>query len=208
MLKKKDGKWGWKRFLILCIAIAALVALAGWLISRALREPVELEKLGKYLDLKVDAKGAEAEDAIVKAVVERAKFGSKLDDRVEDEYRQSMDYFAREAEYFQMELGAYLQKNYGMDEKTFRKKVRATAEDTIKESLVLLAIAEKEHIEITSEEFEEAMPILMEAYGYSDRNKFIQDVDLEALRVELLQEKVIEFLLAHNTVENAKPTTQ
>ena len=159
MLKKKDGKWGWKRFLILCIAIAALVALAGWLISRALREPVELEKLGKYLNLKVDAKGAEAEDAIVKAVVERAKFGSKLDDRVEDEYRQSMDYFAREAEYFQMELGAYLQKNYGMDEKTFRKKVRATAEDTIKESLVLLAIAEKEHIEITSEEVEEAMPI-------------------------------------------------
>ena len=48
------------------------------------------------------------------------------------------------------------------------------------------------------------MPYLMEAYGYTDEEEFATDVDLNELRDELLQEKVMAFLVTQNEIVGAK----
>ena len=70
----------------------------------------------------------------------------------------------------------------------------------MKQTAVLHAIAEKENIKISDEEYETALPMLMSAHGYTDRSQFLREIDVESLLDELLQEKVINYLLEQNTV--------
>lgn len=195
---KKSKK---RRILIVAAACLAVLAVFAVLVYLDYSGSHEVVKLGRYKGLTVSASGEDSpEDALVKAIVGRTIFGRALDRTIEEKYEDTMDYFAKEAEYFQVGLEELIEKYYNADPEEFRRTARSTTEETVKQTAVLHAIAEKENIELTDGEYEDAIPMLMAAHGYTDREQFLREIDVTALRDELLQEKVIYFLMEQNTV--------
>ncbi|MBR5713133.1 MAG: hypothetical protein IKX54_06010 [Lachnospiraceae bacterium] len=197
-------KWSWKRFWIAAGIMIALLAICGWAVMRDYSNQHVVTKLAKYRGLTVDAEGKEAEEAVTAAIVAKSKYGRALETETKKEYENSMFYFEQEAKYFKMTLDEYVQKNYAMDEASFRKKVRDAAEDTVKTNAVLKEIAKREEITFSDEEFAKTMPYIMEAYGYTDEEQMAKEVDLISVRDALFLEKVRAYLVEVNTVVNAK----
>jgi FKBP-type peptidyl-prolyl cis-trans isomerase (trigger factor) len=192
----------WKRRIIIIVAaVVVVLTVFGVLFYIEYSDEHEVIRLGQYRDLTVSSSGAEsAEDALVTMIVQRTIFGRAMDRKVEEKYEDAMAYFESEAAYFQLALPDYIKKYYATDEKEFRDSVHSTAETTVKQAAVLHAIAEKENIELTNEEFEAMMPSLLETYGYTSEAEMAKAVDLQSVRDELFQEKVIDYLMTQNTV--------
>lgn len=184
---------------ILCLAVLAVFSVLAYLDYSGSHT---ILRLGQYTGLSVTAAdGKEPEDVLVDEIVRRTRFGRAIKKKAEEKYEEAMKVFASDAEYRQMSLSEYIEKYYQKTEEEFREDVRKTAAETVRQDEVIRAIAEKENIVITDAEFDLVLPDIMEAYGYSDKTQFSQDVDFEMLRDELLQEKVIEYLLTRNTAQ-------
>ena len=184
---------------ILCLAVLAVFSVLAYLDYSGSHT---ILRLGQYTGLSVTAAdGKEPEDALIDEIVRRTRFGRAIKKKAGEKYEEAMKVFASDAEYRQMSLSEYIEKYYQKTEEEFREDVRKTAAETVRQDDVIRAIAEKENIVITDAEFDLVLPDIMEAYGYSDKTQFSQDVDFEMLRDELLQEKVIEYLLTRNTAQ-------
>lgn len=70
---------------------------------------------------------------------------------------------------------------------------------TIHEKLVVYAIAEKEKLTVTDEEFDTYAEDNWELYGYDTKEDFISDYGDEEIRYSLLYDKVLNFLGENNT---------
>ena len=170
----------WKRRIIIIVAaVVVVLAVFGVLFYIEYSDEHEVIRLGQYRDLTVSSSSAES---------------------AEEKYEDAMAYFESESAYFQLALPDYIKKYYATDEKEFRDSVHSTAETTVKQAAVLHAIAEKENIELTNEEFEAMMPSLLETYGYTSEAEMAKAIDLQSVRDELFQEKVIDYLMTQNTV--------
>lgn len=184
---------------ILCLSVLAVFSVLAYLDYSGSHT---ILRLGQYTGLSVTAAdGKEPEDVLIDEIVRRTRFGRAIKKKAEEKYEEAMKVFASDAEYRQMSLSEYIEKYYQKTEEEFREDVRKTAAETVRQDEVIRAIAEKENIVITDAEFDLVLPDIMEAYGYSDKTQFSQDVDFEMLRDELLQEKVIEYLLTRNTAQ-------
>lgn len=178
------------------LLLAGALALAVWLDWRNDRVVLEL---ADYRRLTCEsANPEELTEQILEALVENSRFGGGLDERTEENYRESMDYFTQEAEYFLLSLSEYLARFYDTTEAEFRESVRESAEQAAKEEAVLEAVADEEGIALTDEEFEAMLPDYMESYGYTDEAKFLREHDenelREAMRRERALDRIIEYL--------------
>ena len=63
-----------------------------------------------------------------------------------------------------------------------------------KESLVLLALAKAENIEISQEEFDKAAKEYVDLYSYGSVEEFLSSVDIDQFREYILTSKVQEFI--------------
>lgn len=198
-MKKGSGR---KKVLAIVIACLAVLVVFAVFFSIDYSNSHDVIWLGKYKGLTVSADGAESpEAALVGVIVQRTKFGRALDQKMDERFDKTWKYFVDEATYFQMSFDAYLTTYYKTDEESFRKVVRESAEASVREEAVLLAIAERESITVTDEEFDSALPGLMEAAGYTDEIAFSRSVNYEDLRKQMLMERVTEFLMKENTVQ-------
>ena len=198
------GNAGMKKKVItlVCVAVAALIliGIVFWIDYRRNRE---ILKLGQYKGLDVDCGIAEPEDAVAAAVVERTKFGPALGKAIETEFQNAIESYEAEAKQYNMTLSEYVDTFFERSEEQFREIVRSETEKTLKEEAVLLLIAEKENIEFSDRELDEALPMIMEEYGYWDMQAFYKNVDIESVRKELLLEKVRVYLTEQNHILNA-----
>ena len=201
MKRKDNNSSGKKKVLIIAIVCFAVLTLFGVLVFLDYSNSHEVVWLGKYKGLKVSSSGADSpEDALLGVIVQRTKFGSALDDKIEQKYDKTMKYFEDEAEYFKLSFAEYLKTYYQTDEEAFRKSVRSTAEEAAKQEAVLHAVAERESIQFTEEEFDAILPELMEAYGYTDETLFSRSYNFTELRDEQLLKKVTKYLMEQNTI--------
>ncbi len=191
-----------KAITLVCVAVAALI-LIGIVFWIDYRRNHEILKLGQYKDLDVDCGMAEPEDAVAAAVVERTKFGPAMDKAIEAEFKKAIESYEAEAKQYNLTLSEYIDKFYERSEEQFREIVRSETEKTLKEEAVLKMIAEKENIEFSDRELDEALPMVMEAYGYWDMQAFYKNVDIESVRMNLLFEKVRSYLTEQNHILNA-----
>ena len=190
-----------KKLLLLIPIVLVTLVLIGLVLYLDFSGEHVIIRLGRYKGLTVEAGGRSAEEAILDAIIDKTSFGRKLKFEVEEKYKDSMQVFEEEAKYYGLSLAGYLDRYYGMDEDAFRREVRSTTEITVRQSAVLHAVAEKEKIEFTEAELDAAVPIIMKEYGYTDERQFYQEIDITSIRNELLEQKVIEFLLKENTVK-------
>lgn len=85
---------------------------------------------------------------------------------------------------------------YSMEE--FEKDVRYYSTTMATRELVIKAISSLEGIEVTEEEFQAKVEEYAENYGYESGEEFLAEADVEALKDDMLFEKVIEFLVAES----------
>ncbi len=90
----------------------------------------------------------------------------------------------------------------GTTEDAFKKEREKDAEKSVKTSLVLERIVEKEKIEVTEAEIDEKVKALAEMYAQTVENikKMLGNEGLSSVKQELLTNKVINFLKENNEI--------
>ena len=105
-----------------------------------------------------------------------------------------------------MDFGAFLSTYLGMDEKAFSDAVKKAAETTLKQELLLSAIAEKEQITVSDEDYQKGLSDYATRYGYASTDALLADFDEATVRVSLLMDKTLDFLETVNHVEQIVET--
>lgn len=114
-------------------------------------------------------------------------------------YRQYADMYG-------MDFGTFLSTYLGMDEKAFSDAVQKAAETTLKQELLLSAIAEKEKITVSDEDYQKGLSDYASRYGYASTDALLADFDEATVRVSLLMDKTLDFLETANHVEQIVET--
>lgn len=105
------------------------------------------------------------------------------------------------AEMYGMDFGKFLGTYLGTDEASFSRQVKDAAEKTLKQELLLGAVAEKENITVSDEEYEKGLSDYAAEYGYASADELLADFDEATVRVSLLMDKTLDFLEKTSTVE-------
>ena len=98
------------------------------------------------------------------------------------------------ARMYGMDFAAFLQTYLQEDESTFDAQVKKAAQQTLKEELLLKAVAEKEDITVQDDEYEQGCADYAVRYGYESADALRQAFDEETIRISLLMDKTFAYL--------------
>lgn len=98
------------------------------------------------------------------------------------------------ARLYGMDFDAFLQTYLKEDETTFDAQVKKAAEQTLREELLLKAVAEKESITVSEEEYEKGCEDYAARYGYESADALRQAFDEPTIRISLLMDKTFAYL--------------
>ncbi len=99
-----------------------------------------------------------------------------------------------------MDYATFLQTYLQKDETTFNAQIKKAAEQTLKEELLLKAVAEKENITVSDEEYEAGCAEYAVRYGYESADALKQAFDEPIIRVSLLMDKTFDYLESTVTI--------
>lgn len=100
-----------------------------------------------------------------------------------------------------MSVADVVAASYGGTAEEYETTLYQQAETTVKEYVMLQAIADQEGISVSEQEVEDALAQEAADYGYSVVEEYKSVVDIEAYREYLMSQKVIQFL-SDNAVVN------
>ncbi len=119
-------------------------------------------------------------------------------DLPEDFVNEKLDAITKNAKKYAQAYGVdwetYLSQAMGITEDEFKKEASEYARKGAKESLVLLALAKAEGLELTQDEIADAMKEYVELYDYGSVEDFMEKEDMDEFREYVLMSKVQEFL--------------
>ena len=98
------------------------------------------------------------------------------------------------ADMYGMDFASFLQTYLKMDQNTFTRQVQTAAQQTLKEEMLLKAIAEKENITVSDEEYEKGCENYAVKYGYETADSLKQAFDEPTIRISLLMDKTFDYL--------------
>ena len=98
------------------------------------------------------------------------------------------------ARMYGMDFAAFLQTYLQEDESTFNVQVKKAADQTLKEEILLKAVAEKENITVSDEEYEQGCADYAARYGYESADALRQAFDEPTIRISLLMDKTFGYL--------------
>ena len=158
----------------------------------SIREEME-ERNGKQADVQVENDLVDQVIATLEGEIPEAMYESRMDDMVRDfEYRLSQQ---------GLKLEMYLQY-MGQTLETFRASYKEQAEKQVKIRLALEAVAAKEKLEATDEDFNAEVKRIADQYKMEEE-KVRELVDEKAVKADLAVNKAIDFIK-----EKAEITTE
>ena len=98
------------------------------------------------------------------------------------------------ADMYGMDFAAFLQTYMKMDQNTFSRQVQTAAQQTLKEEMLLKAVAEKENITVSDEEYEKGCEDYAAQYGYDSADALKAAFDEPTIRISLLMDKTFDYL--------------
>lgn len=101
-----------------------------------------------------------------------------------------------------VDFEAFLEQS-GITEEQFKEQFQETGRNSVKQKMVLAAIAEKEKITLSDEEYAKQLETMAAAYGFGDGESLAKEADEEALR-EIALYNVVGEWLAKRCVQIAK----
>ena len=88
------------------------------------------------------------------------------EDQVDEVFNTIIDTYKMSADYVDQDYEEFIEAQKGMSVEDFENEIRETAKSSVKQTMVINAIAEKEKIEPTEEEYEEQFEKMALSYGY------------------------------------------
>ncbi|MBR4831250.1 MAG: trigger factor [Butyrivibrio sp.] len=161
----------------------------------------------KLVEKKTNEEKAKREDAVVRAVVEDSEM-ELPEAMVETQARQIFNDFAQRLQMQGMNMDQYLQYTGNTVDKML-EQVKPQAIERIKSRLVLEAVAAKEKIEVTEEDFEKELEKMASQYRMElDKLKeLMSDAEKKMMKSDLAVQKAADFLV-ENVKESAKKATK
>lgn len=143
---------------------------------------------------------AEAEVAVLEAVMEGAQLQDPPEDMTNRYYNRLIDNMT------------YYASMYGYDLETFLS-LQGTSEDAVRESAVqagkeiitMQAVADAEGLAVTDEELDKEIESNAASMGYEDVEEYRASLDVEGYREYMMSEKVLDFLLENAVVTDVQP---
>lgn len=110
-----------------------------------------------------------------------------------------------------MKLKDFLKQQMGMDEKTFKKQVKAYAQSMVKEDMIVYYIAGKEDISVSDDEYEKYIEDQLKQYGYTaeqykeQTGKTYEEANgEESIRTQVYKDKVQDMILKNAKITKKK----
>lgn len=120
--------------------------------------------------------------------------------------RSLTDTYRQYSGMYGIDFGTFLDTYLGMDEEAFDKAVKEAAQKTLKQELLLGAVAEKEGITVSDEEYQKGLEEYASRYGYASTDALLADFDEQTVRVSLLMDKTLAFLESVSHIEQTQET--
>ena len=146
---------------------------------------------------KKDAAKADAEREIIKKIADAAQM-DVAEPMIDAQAIQHADDFAMRMESQGISMDQYLQL-VGQTRETFMADIRPHALQTIRERLVLEAIAKAENIEVSDEDVEAEVQKMAESYGMDveKMKEFLSDKEKEGMKLDLAVSRAADFVYEH-----------
>lgn len=152
------------------------------------------EDLQKTAD---DDNESTAKEDLMSQAVENAEVSGTSDDLYNIYYNQLTNDYTSYAQQWGMTLENFLSSFMGMDEEGFKDYVL----DQVYDIQVAIAIAEKEKLQVSEEEYKKNLSQYAEDYGWDSEEELEETYTKDYLKNNMTRDKVLTFLL-----ENAKVT--
>ena len=98
------------------------------------------------------------------------------------------------ADMYGLDFGQFLSSYMNMDEESFLRETDEAAKQTLHQEILLKAIAEKENLTVSDQEFEDGCAQYAVKYGYDSADALKAAFDEPTLRISLLMDKTLDFL--------------
>lgn len=128
--------------------------------------------------------------------------------RVSEQITKQYEDYAKQNK---MKLKDFLKQQMNMDEKTFKKQVKAYAQSMVKEDMIVYYIADKEGIELSDEEYDKYIENQLKQYGYTEEQykeqtgKTYEEANgEETVRTQAYKQKVQDLILKEAKVKDSK----
>ena len=145
---------------------------------------------------------ANAKSAVVRKVVEESTIESVPEYLIEEEAQNYNHYIESLAKsMYNMDLETFVTNAYGVTMEQYNLEMNEMFTDTVRQYLVMEAIARAEKMEITEEMIAEKADEEATEYGYASGDALIADVGFATYRMSIVQNMVIERLMEVVTVE-------
>jgi FKBP-type peptidyl-prolyl cis-trans isomerase (trigger factor) len=119
------------------------------------------------------------------------------EEEIEFRKARAMMEFNYNAAKYNIEISGFITQISGMAlEEFIDKEIMPGAKNDVKQDLVLRAIAAKEGIYVTKDEFDKEVKRFIEEYGYENEEAFLTLNGENAVWIALLSEKVIDRVMA------------
>ena len=142
----------------------------------------------------------DVQSGIIEAFMERCEFKELSDDMLEPYRTMWSRVFGMYANRFQISLEQYTAYFYNSDSTSLIKEY---AERSLKQDLMLQAVANREGLKISDEELEDMLLKDAEAAGYATVEEYVGEGSKEDYRNDYMNERVLEFLQEKTTVKEA-----
>ncbi len=138
---------------------------------------------------------------VLKAVTEMVTFTKEPVNRIKNFFDAEMANYYKAAEVNNVSVDTYVKYYYNMDVESFEKKIMDYSKMYIEEVLMIEAVADKEKIIISDEEYKIDGEKLAINYGYDDLADLEKVVEKDDIIYKLLSDKVIEKLIEYSVTK-------
>lgn len=145
-----------------------------------------------------------ANSAILTRLGEECTITSVPDYLVEEEVQNYNLYMESVCQsYYGTDLETFVSVYYGMTMEDYAAELTEMSQDTVKQYLILEAVARAEGIEITQEQISKAAEEEAAVYGYASGDELVDEVGYTTYRMYMMQDLVLERL---NEIINVEET--
>lgn len=138
---------------------------------------------------------AELESSVQTELMDNVEVKGYPEDRVEELKQQMTDYYTQLASMYGVELSEFIETYMQVTEDDFNAEIDDSVRQNVALEETLKLIADKQRLEPTEEEYETGMAEYAEEAGYDDVEEYTAQVGEDELRLAILYDKVMDYLV-------------
>ncbi len=138
---------------------------------------------------------AELESSIQDALLAKSEMKEYPEGSVNEQVQMANEYYTSMASMYGVGLSEFITTYLQTTQEQFDSRIEEAARKTVQLNEAIKLIAEKENLEPTEKEYEEAAAQYAEDAGAEDVDAFVEQYGEDAVRETILRDKVLEYLV-------------